>query len=141
MTIIMKNVKVVLVAVSLALMTQSCSQTTSFLKSSIVPAAEGNVTIKNDKNDNYAIDLEVIRLAEPQRLTPPKNVYVVWMRTGSGEMKNIGQLRSSTGFMSNTLKSSLETVTSFKPTEIVITAEENETEKYPGLVVLTTGGF
>ncbi len=47
----------------------ACSKKISFQTSSIVPAAEGTVKIKNDKNKNYVIDLNVIRLAEPKRLS------------------------------------------------------------------------
>jgi hypothetical protein len=133
------SLRTVLTAISLLLLFESCSNKSSFLNSSIVPAAEGKVKITNDKNHNYVIDLEVIRLAEPQRLTPPKNVYVVWMETKSGEMKNIGQLETSSGFMSKAMKSSLKTVTSFKPAEIVISAEDDATQRFPGLVVLRTG--
>jgi hypothetical protein len=46
----------------------------SFLSSSVVPAAEGTVAISQDKNQNYKIDLTLKRLAEPSRLSAPKNV-------------------------------------------------------------------
>ena len=139
MKITIRALKTAVMAITVLIVLESCSNNSSFLNSSVVPAAEGKVKIKNDKNHNYVIDLDVIRLAEPQRLTPPKNVYVVWMETQSGEMKNIGQLETSSGFMSKAMKSSLETVTPFKPVEIIITAEDNATERFPGVVVLRTG--
>jgi hypothetical protein len=135
---ILRQVLIVAIIVTLF---QTCSEKTSFQSSSVVPAAEGSVKIKNDKNDNYVINVEVIRLAEPERLTPPKTVYVVWMQTAQNGIKNIGQLKTSSGLMSKTLKSSLETVSSFEPREIMITAEDNAAQQYPGQVVLRTGSL
>lgn len=121
---------------------ESCARKFAFSTSQVVPAAEGSVKVKKGKNDNYRIDLSVIRLAGPERLTPPKNAYVVWMETKQNGTKNIGQLKSSSGFLSKTLKSSLETVTSFKPEGFFITAEDNANIQYPdGQVVLRTGNL
>ncbi|GCC50465.1 hypothetical protein SanaruYs_06800 [Chryseotalea sanaruensis] len=119
----------------------SCSQKIPFLTSSVVPSAEGVVTVKSDDNKNYIIDLSVMRLADPTRLTPSKVGYIVWMETENNRVKNIGQLKTSTGFMSKTLTSSLATVTPFKPIEIFITGEEDVATLHPGLVVLKTGTF
>jgi hypothetical protein len=63
--------------------------------------------------------------------------YVVWMLTDQGIMKNIGRVNSS-----NKLKVSFETVSSFKPIKIFITAEDDEDVQYPGQqVVLSTDKF
>jgi hypothetical protein len=52
-------------------------------------------------------------------------------------MKNIGRVNSS-----NKLKVSFETVSSFKPIKIFITAEDDEDVQYPGQqVVLSTDKF
>lgn len=119
---------------------QSCATETKFQTSSLVPAAEGEVKVSQDKNNNYKIDVEVIRLAEPQRLSPSKDMYVLWMETEENGIKNLGQLKTSSGFLSKTLKSSLETVTSFKPKGFIITAEDDARIQYPGSqVVLRTG--
>lgn len=141
MKTILTSVKRVIVVLTIIILLQSCSNKTTFQNSSVVPAAEGTVKIRNDKNNNYLIDLEVMRLAEPERLNPPKAVYVVWMVTDQNGIKNIGQLTTSSGFMSKTLKSSLETVSSFEPMEIMITAEDNAAQEYPGQVVLRTGSL
>ncbi len=117
----------------------SCARKFAFSTSPVVPAAEGSVKVKKGKNDNYKIELRVIRLADAKRLDPPKDTYVVWMETKQNGTKNIGQLKSSTGFLSKTLKSSLETVTSFNPTGFFITAEDNANIQHPGgRVVLRT---
>jgi hypothetical protein len=121
---------------------QACARKITFHNSSVVPAAEGSVKIKKDNNNNYKIDLNVIRLADPKRLSPSKEVYLVWIDTENNGTKNIGQLKTSSGMFSQALKSSLNTVTPFKPIRIFITAEDNATVLYPGSqVVLNTAGF
>ena len=57
-------------------------------------------------------------------------------------IKNIVKIKSDSGFLSSKLKASFETVTSFKPEKIFITAEENADVQYPNnQVVLTTKDF
>lgn len=117
----------------------SCARKMSFQTSSVVPAAKGTVKIKKDKNNNYKIDLNIMRLASPDRLNPPKDLYVVWMNTDNNAAKNIGQIKTSSGFLSNTLKSSLETVSTTNPTGFFITSENDGNVQYPsGQVVLKT---
>jgi len=115
----------------------SCSTKALFLTSSVVPAAEGYVKVKKDKNNNYVIQMQISNLAGVERLQPAKQTYVVWMVTDQGITKNIGRVNSS-----NNLKVSFETVSSFKPTQIFITAEDNESAQYPGdQVVISTEKF
>lgn len=114
----------------------SCSKKVAFLTSSVVPAAEGYVQVKKDGNENYAIALKISNLAEVDKLQPPKKTYVVWMETDRGQTKNIGQLVSS-----KNLNANFETVSSFKPIKIYLTAEDNENIQYPGKVVLSTDVF
>ncbi|MEO7120145.1 MAG: hypothetical protein ABIY62_03570 [Ginsengibacter sp.] len=118
---------------------QSCARKMSFETSTVVPAAEGSVKIKKDKNKNYTVNLKVIRLSESKRLNPPKQTYVVWMKTDNNGTKNIGSMNTSSSLFSKTLKSSLQTVTPFKPQGFFITAEDDAAVQYPqGIVVLTT---
>jgi hypothetical protein len=120
----------------------SCARKISFLTSSVVPAAEGTVKVNKDKNKNYHIQISLSNLAEPNRLQPSKNTYVVWMETDDNAVKNIGQINTSTGFLSKKLKASFETVTPVKPTKIFLTAEDDANVQYPGMqVVLTTNNF
>lgn len=115
----------------------SCAKKVYFLLSSVVPAAQGQITVKNDKNNNYVIQMQITNLADIERLQPVKKSYVVWMETGGNFAKNIGRISSS-----NQLKVSFETVSTMRPTKIFITAEEDETSQYPGsMVVLTTDRF
>lgn len=129
-------------AVIMLLTFTSCGKNIAFQNSSIVPAAEGKVSVKKDSNKNYSIGIKISNLAEVNRLQPSKNVYVVWMETEESLVKNIGQIKSDTGFMSSKLKASFETVTSFEPSKIFITAEDNADVQYPGMqLILTTNRF
>jgi hypothetical protein len=117
----------------------ACSPKLRFMQSEIVPAAEGSIKIKKDNNQNYAVEVDVMHLAEPGKLQPPGNTYVVWMETATSGTKNLGQLQISSGLISSTLKASLNTVTSFKPERIFITAEKDAAVIFPnGQTVLTT---
>ena len=123
----------------LLLLLTSCSRKLQFARSTIVPAAEGRVKIKKDKNKNYAVDVDIKNLAEAERLQPPKKTYVVWIETNQDRSKNIGRLNSSTGLFSKTLKASLNTVTPYEPNRVFITAEDDAEISYPaGQTVLTT---
>ena len=128
--------------VLLILTFSSCSHKIGFETSSVVPAAEGSVKVKKDNNSNYSIQMEITHLADPSRLQPPKENYVVWMQTESNGIKNLGQLKSSSGFFSSTKKAALSTVTSFTPNKVFITAEDQVNIPYPtGQPVLTTNNF
>ncbi|MGZ3846623.1 MAG: hypothetical protein ACXVLT_10130 [Flavisolibacter sp.] len=120
----------------------SCARKINFQGSSIVPAARGDVKIKKDNNNNYSIQIALSNLAEPKRLQPPKATYVVWMETDDNTTKNVGQINSSTGFLSGKLKASFGTVSATKPTRIFLTAEDDAGIQFPGSeVILTTKSF
>jgi hypothetical protein len=113
-----------------------------FLNSTVVPAARGYVKINRDKNLNYYIRIDVSDLAEVYRLEPSKLTYVVWMVTNEEITMNMGKINSSTGFLTKKLKATFETVTSLKPMQIFITAEDDPSRQIPGLqVVLSTSKF
>lgn len=136
---ISKGIMLIGMLFSASLLFQSCSKKMMFMNSSVVPAAEGSVKIKTDDNNNYSIELKMMRLADPERLNPPKNTYVVWMRTEENGTKNIGQLKTSSGMFNSTLRSSLKTVSTFKPVGFFITAEDNgNVQQANGQMVITT---
>lgn len=132
------SLKTLLVIISLVLFS-SCARKLHFAPSTVVPAAEGRVKYKKDNNGNYAIDVDIRNLADPRKLTPSKSTYVLWMETDQNSVKNLGQIVSSSGFFSSTLKASLEAVTPFKPRGFFITAENDPAVSYPSpQVVLRT---
>src|SRR5690348_15795885 len=97
------------------LMFSSCAKKLRFATSTVVPAAQGRVKYKKDDNGNYAIDVKIRNLADPNRLTPHKNTYVLWMEPTQGNVQNLGQIVSSSGIFTSGLKATLEAVTPFKP--------------------------
>ncbi len=120
----------------------SCAKKIHFSKSSVVPAAEGTVKIKKDRNKNYNVSISISNLAAPGDLTPSRSAYVVWMQTDQNNIKNIGQIKSSKKFLSKALTGSISTVTPHYPTKIFITAENDGDISYPqGETVLTTASF
>lgn len=134
-----RNIYLFTAALLIMFTINSCARKMSFQTSSVVPAAEGTVKIKKDKNNNYNIDLNLRRLASPDRLNPPKDFYVVWMNTEGNAAKNIGQIKTSSSLLSKTLKSSLQTVSTTAPTGFFITAESDGNVQTPGgQVVLKT---
>ena len=125
-----------------ALSIGACTRKTNFQTSSVVPAARGYVTVKNDNNKNYVIQVHLSNLSEVERLQPSRQAYVVWMVTDKNITKNLGQINSSSGTLSSKLKASFETVSSVQPTKVFITAENDPTIQYPGTpVVLSTDSF
>lgn len=108
------------------------SQKVEFMTSSVVPGANGYVKVKQEKdNKNYSIKVEIFALADVDRLQTSSVSYVVWMETDQGNTENLGQLNSSSGFLSKQMRASLETVSSYKPSIIYVTAEENTNAQYP----------
>ena len=137
-----RNIFLGILIITIAVSGASCSRKITFLNSSVVPAAQGYVKVKRDQNENYVIQMHIEDLAEVERLQSPNQTYVIWMVTDGGMTKNIGQLNSSRRTLSNKLNASFETVSSFKPERIFITAEEDSNTQYPGRqVVLSTDRF
>lgn len=121
---------------------QSCARKISFLPSSEAPASKGKVKIKKDKNNNYNVEINIEHLAPADQLHPTAKTYVVWIETDQNETKNMGQITSSSSFLSSKLKASFSAVSASKPTRVFITAEDSPSTYYPGSrVILTTKTF
>jgi hypothetical protein len=137
-----KNIFAGILIAMIYLSLNSCSRKISFQRSSLTPAAEGYVKVTTDHNNNYLIKISIDHLVGVEGLSESKKTYVVWMLTDRQVIENIGQLSSSSGFLSKKLKASFETVSSYKPVKIFITAEEDESVQTPGdMVVLSTDNF
>lgn len=132
-----RNIFIGVLATMLVAIFRSCTKKIFFLKSSLIPAAEGYVKVKTDKNHNNVIKIHLSNLAEIDRLQPPKKTYVIWMITDQDLTENIGRITSS-----SKLNATFETVSPHIPSKIFITAEEDTEAKYPGeTIVLTTKKF
>ena len=135
----MKTITPIALILFMAFVLGSCTPNMKFLTSSIVPAATGEVKVKKDKNENYAIDVNILNLAEPQKLTPAKDKYIVWMEDGKNPVKKLGQIDTSSGMLSKAMKASLSATSVAEPSKIFITAEDNAEVNYPtGQIILTT---
>lgn len=110
----------------------SCAKTVKFPVSSSAPAADISVTKKQDANKNYIIEVKGQNLASPDRLTPKKHNYSVWIVTVDGETKNLGQLINKNGE-----SVALKATTPFNAKEIFITAEDRGDVSYPSGVEIS----
>ena len=119
----LRHLLIVLLLVTLG----SCTTSIKFPVSKTVPSAEGVAKISKDKNGNYQIQLTVKHLANPERLTPPRNQYIVWALSEDAKNQNIGRLS-----ISKSMAGSLKTSTPFRPVQLFVTAETEGTINRPG---------
>ena len=96
----------------------SCATIHKFPVSNVEPAANITAKITKDKQNNYVISISANYMASVDRLTPPMKTYVVWIVTKENGVTNIGQMKSK-----NAKKNTLDTLSTFEPLEIFITAE------------------
>ncbi len=115
-----------LLLVSVLVFLTSCATTAKFPVSSITPAAEITAKKKQDKNNNYIIEVTAKNLASADRVDPSKKNYNVWIVTENNGTKNAGML-----FNKNAKTASLKTSTPFDVKEIFITAEDQGDYSYP----------
>jgi hypothetical protein len=142
LNLISKRILMAILVLVTAMSYISCAKKVAFLTSSVVPAARGDVKVKKDNNRNYLIQIELQNLAEVSRLEPSKKVYVVWMEAENSMVKNIGQIKSDSKFLSSKLKASFETVTAVKPSKIYITAENDTGVQFIGnQLIMETNRF
>lgn len=114
----------------------SCSSTLKLPVSNKTPAAVITVKQKKDKNENYTLIITAENLASAQRLSPPRETYVVWVETAQNGLKNVGQLNPENG-----KEATLETVSAFEPVEIIITAEDEGNISIPTGTEITRKRF
>ena len=135
----MKTFKSIAVLFFVALVLSACSSSMTFQDSSVVPAASGDVKVRKDKNDNYAITVNVRNLAEPKKLSPSRDVYIVWMQSDRDLVKKLGQISIGSGLFNKSLTGELTATETVKPDRIFITAENDPQTLNPSTeVVLTT---
>lgn len=96
-----------------------CAGSEKLSTSPTLPSADGDLECGKAENDNTSIDLKVKHLANPDRLTPPATVYVVWTRTDKNSPpQNVGALD-----VDKNLAGRLRTVTPLRRFELFVTAE------------------
>jgi hypothetical protein len=115
-----------LLLVSVLVFLTSCATTTKFPVSSVTPAAEITAKKKQDKNNNYVIEVTAKNLASADRVDPTKKNYNVWIVTENNGTKNAGMLVNK-----NAKTATLKTSTPYDVKEIFITAEDQGDYSYP----------
>ena len=118
----MKKIIIVLSIIMMA----SCSSKINFPVSNVTPGAEISVKKSKDDNGNSKLSLNAKYLTSPERLSPSRSFYLVWLQTKSNGVLNLGILETD-----SSSKASFETITPYEPDEIFITAEDNAAVKYP----------
>lgn len=106
----------------------ACSKKYSFPVSTVTPAADGQVKVKKQKGGVYSFETKVENLANPSRLTPSRDHYIVWAQNEDGEYQNVGAMG-----LSKKNKATLEGALMYKPLYFLITAEDVRNTNVPNL--------
>lgn len=129
--------KIIIVLISIFAFVSCSTNKFPFNVSQTVPAADGLVKVKLDKNMNYEIAIDIEHIASPERLSPPKRFYFAWLQTEDNQTKNLGQIVVKKGS-----KASFTGNTPFKPAFVFITAEDENTILSPSdNIILKTDKF
>jgi hypothetical protein len=100
----------------------------------IAPAAEGKVITGTDRNGNTDIEVQVKHLAAADKLTPPKQMYLVWIQARGKDPELLGVLR-----VNENLEGSLKAATPYKTFDILLTAEDTAQPQLPSETVVLKG--
>jgi hypothetical protein len=145
-----------ILAITLLLTVYSCAKKTSATtKTEVTPASEtaatlvipeenkGQVQIKRDVSGNYVVQINLRELEALNKVEETSNkAYIVWMNAANTKAKNLGQIKSNSGWLTDKSKASFEAVSVVKPTKIFITEEVMAEVKKPGKnIIWTTNTF
>jgi hypothetical protein len=97
------------------------------------PAAQGKVRLSRTKNGNVEIKLSVKHLANPGRIVPGSDVFVVWARglAPGAEAQNLGAL-----VVDKKLNGKLRATTAMSSFDLFITCEQSQTALAPASLEL-----
>jgi hypothetical protein len=109
----------------------SCGTTVNFPISDYLPAADVKAKIKKDENNIFEVTVKADHLAEPERLTPPKKRYIVWVKDVDGANHKIGELDPG-----KSKEGELNAMTPFEPVQLFITAEDKKNPKWPSTSII-----
>jgi len=127
-----KNHLTWLISIMILIGLYGCSTKVTFPVSRIVPAAEPEAKISKNKVGGYVINLDINNLALPERLSPPKKYYIVWIETQAEGITKLGEIANNQGLFSNRGRASFEAETIYRPSIIMVSAENNLDITYPG---------
>lgn len=115
----------ILVAISLGF-AGKCSKSIDMRVAPGFPAATGKVKVSKSKNGNTVAELTVKNLAPPERLTPPRRYYVVWIQPPGQFPENRGQLS-----LNKKLAGKKSVTTPHRDFDMYVTAEDTTTGVTP----------
>jgi hypothetical protein len=100
-------------------------QTWTMATTDKIPSAVGKVKVKEEKDGNTRVKVEVAHLAQPNDVFDA-TTYVVWLKPRTGLAQNVGVLN-----VDKKLNGSIETRTPFKDFTILVTAERSANATMP----------
>lgn len=121
----MRHLLIIIIATSLLLVT-ACDKKVNFTISPAVPAATAKGKIGKDRNGNTTVKFEVRKLALPEKLTPSRKFYVVWIQPPGQMPENRGQLT-----LNKSLVGKKTVTTPHRDFDVFITAEDTITGTFP----------
>lgn len=121
----MKYVSMLLITAG-TLFAVACDKKVNFTISPAVPAATASGKVGKDRNDNTTVQFEVRNLAPPERLTPPRKFYVVWIQPPGQAPENRGQM-----VLDKKLSGKKTITTPHRDFDVFITAEDTITGAFP----------
>jgi hypothetical protein len=125
MNIFIKSSLFLVIVFSVVLLA-GCDRKVDFQVSPAVPAATAKGKVSKDRNDNTVVEFTVRNLASPERLTPSRNYYVVWIQPPGQFPENRGQL-----IVNNKLSGKKSITTPHREFDVFITAEDTLTGTVP----------
>jgi hypothetical protein len=123
----MRQLYIICLALALFCTIANAAKKFPLTATSAVPAARGQVEVDKDKNGNIRLNMKVEHLANPQNLTPPAVVYIVWLQEKGGNPENQGQLK-----VDKNLSARFEAVTPSTSFDLFVTGERDHSAKAPG---------
>lgn len=100
----------------------------------IAPAAEGKVITGTDSNGNTQVEVQVKHLAGAEKLTPPRQVYLVWVQARGKDPELLGAL-----CVNDKLEGTLKSSTPYKDFDIFVSAEDSAQAVTPSSTVVLKG--
>ena len=151
-----KNILSGILATTMLVTFYSCAKKSAAVAKTAVPVVtetpaattvpvenKGQVQIKRDATGNYVVQINLRELEAVNKLeATSKKAYIVWMNADNEPTKNLGQINSNSGWLSDKSKASFEAISASKPTKIFITEEDMAGVIKPGKnIIWSTNSF
>jgi hypothetical protein len=112
---------------SVTLLAGCASNRQALSRSTSIPAAEGEIQAKEEKNGNTHLKIKVDHLAIPAAVDSDASTYVVWAEDkDSGKLTNLGAMQ-----VNDKKQGNMEAITPLKKFDVYITPEGQATAEQP----------